>query len=46
MKFVFENSKHNVGKGESAGCQHFLYDPLPDMPILGSSNSTANNDMM
>ena len=24
----------------------FKLNPLPDMPILGSSNSTANKDMM
>ena len=23
-----------------------LFNPLPDMPILGSSNSAANKDMM
>ena len=25
---------------------YYLFNPLPDMPILGSSNSTANKDMM
>ena len=30
-----------VGKGDNAGI-----DPLPHMPILGSSNSAANKDMM
>ena len=24
---------------------HLVVDPLPDMPILGSSNSAANKDM-
>ena len=29
------------------GLQDFsVFNPLPDMPLLGSSNSTANKDMM
>ena len=42
-----------VGKGENVGNQHFLlfphafyFNPLPDLPILGFSNSAANKDMM
>ena len=33
-------------KGQSHNKPILMFNPLPDMPILGSSNSTENKDMM
>ena len=46
MKVVFENAETFMEEGESACYQHFLsflqyFEPLPEMPILSSSNSPA-----
>ena len=51
MISVVFRTENIVGKGENVGYQHFLLslrclNPLPHMPILGSSNSAANKDMM
>ena len=52
-KFVMGRVENIVGERENTCYQHFLLLPqrfsklsLPDMPILGSSNSVANKDMM
>ena len=40
LQFVFNRIEIIVGK------EKMLVNPLPHMPILGSSNSVANTDMM
>ena len=50
MVTVSESVVNQIGKG-SIGYMHFLlfpqcFNPLPDIPTLGSSNSAVNKDMM
>ena len=46
MSLLFDTLRNtcNVGKGPIGFIKQFI--PLPNMPILGSSNSAANKDMM
>ena len=51
MLAFFYRTENIVGKGRKCWLQIFsplltMFNPLPDMPILGSSNSAANKDMM